>query len=99
MEPPPGRRFRAPKSFRPTKRHLFTSETVDVFLELQDEFVSQLRRAQGVDLRRAKIRSPASPLIRFSLGIGFALIAAHARRHLWQAQQVKEAYVQSKCHQ
>ena len=98
MEPPPGSRFRAPKLFRPVRRELHTQETVDAFLALQDEFVSRLRRAQGIDLSRAKVRSPVSPLIRFSLGIVFALIAAHARRHLWQAQQMKQAYVQSKRH-
>ena len=98
LEPPPGPRFRTPKLFRPARHELHALETVDVFLALQDDFVSRLRRAQGIDLRRTKVRSPMSPLIRFSLGIVFALNAAHARRHLWQIQQMKHAYVQSKRH-
>jgi hypothetical protein len=39
-------------------------------------------------LGRVKVRSPAMKLLRFPLGGLFAIMAAHERRHLWQAQQV-----------
>ncbi len=32
--------------------------------------------------------NPFFSLIRFSVGTGFQVIAAHERRHLWQAERV-----------
>ena len=36
------------------------------------------------------ISNPFFSLIRFSVGTGFQVIAAHQRRHLWQAERVRE---------
>jgi hypothetical protein len=52
------------------------------------QFVDRLRQANGLDLARAKVRSPTYAWLRFSLGSGFALMLAHERRHLWQARNV-----------
>ena len=62
-----------------------------------DQEISELlreeavRQASGLDLRRAKVMSPASTWIKMSLNSGFALMATHERRHLWQARQVLAA--------
>lgn len=56
--------------------------------EYQEQFIDRLRQANGIDLGRARVTSIASRWVRFSLGTGFALIAAHERRHLWQALSV-----------
>jgi hypothetical protein len=48
-------------------------------------------RADGLDLKRAVVTSPASRFFRMSLGAYLAFLAAHDRRHLWQARQVREA--------
>jgi hypothetical protein len=53
------------------------------------EVIERMRRAQGLHLGKAKVRSPFLPLLRYSLGQAFAIIAAHGRRHLWQAEQVR----------
>ncbi|HYZ85486.1 MAG TPA: DinB family protein [Bryobacteraceae bacterium] len=45
----------------------------------------------GLDLRKMKVRSPVSKWIKYNLGTALAVIAAHDRRHLWQAEQVREA--------
>jgi hypothetical protein len=88
MEPPPRRRFRAPRSFLPMLSH--SPETLlPAFLDWQDRIADRLKAANGLDLSRVKVWSPVLPLIRFSLGQTFALIAAHERRHLWQAEQVR----------
>ncbi len=88
IEPPPNGRARAPKVFRPQGGQLLES-VVPRFMDLQDQVVEWLRQANGVDLWRTKVRSPALALLRLSLGEIFALITAHERRHLWQAEQVK----------
>ena len=87
MEPPARIRVKAPQSFRPGERRA-RSEIMAAFRAYQVQFVDRLRQANGLDLRRAKVLSPASAWIRMSLNSGFALMAAHERRHLWQAQRV-----------
>jgi DinB superfamily len=53
------------------------------------EVVERMRLAEGLHLGKAKVKSPFMPLLRYSLGQAFAIIAAHGRRHLWQAEQVR----------
>jgi hypothetical protein len=59
-------------------------------MEKQEEYLRLARRAGRVDLARVKLESPASARVKLSLGETFALLAAHERRHLWQARQVKD---------
>ncbi len=87
-EPPAKRRVKAPKVFLPKAEQPLDS-VVPKFIELQDQFVERLWQANGLDLWRTKIRSPAIALLRLSLGETFALLTGHERRHLWQAEQVK----------
>jgi hypothetical protein len=47
--------------------------------------------AAEIDANRARFPNPFVPLIRFSVATGLFVIAAHDRRHLWQAEQVKQA--------
>lgn len=90
MEPPARVKVRAPVTFHPVPRRS-RSEIMAAFRAYQVQFVDRLRQANGVDLRRAKVHSPATRWIKMSLGAGFALMAAHERRHLWQAHQVTQA--------
>lgn len=87
MEPPAKIKVKAPESFRPGALRA-RSEIMAAFGAYQVQFVDRLRQANGLDLRRAKVHSPASPWVKVSLNSGFAVMAAHERRHLWQAQQV-----------
>jgi hypothetical protein len=90
MEPPAKIKLRAPEVFRPGAPRA-RSEIMAAFRAYQVQFVDRLRQANGLDLRRARVHSLASSWIRVSLNSGFALMAAHERRHLWQAQQVVTA--------
>jgi hypothetical protein len=88
-EPPVKTRMKAPKSaaplsFRPRR------ELLREFGELQEEFAERIRLANGLDLARVKVESPFLRMFKFSLGVGFAFLLAHERRHLWQAGQVRD---------
>ena len=63
-------------------------QVLSAFREFQVQFIARLHRANGLDLVRARVASPVSAWRRFSLGAGFALIAAHQRRHLAQARKI-----------
>lgn len=87
---PPRRKMKAPKIYVPSPRETWlVSTTAPRFFALQDELIERVERANGIDLRRLRIASPVTPLLRLSLGQWFALLAGHQRRHLWQAGQVK----------
>ena len=91
MEPPPLFRFKAPGIFKPpdTPQLLRSrSEIMAGFRGFQVQYMDRLRQANGVDLAKAKVVSPANRLLHISLGSGFALQIAHERRHLWQARQL-----------
>ena len=87
IEPPPKRRFKAPRASRP-RPHLDAERVIERFTKVQDEVVERLERSRGINLTQTKVRHPGTPLMRFRLGEIFVTIAAHERRHLWQAEQV-----------
>jgi DinB superfamily len=89
-EPPSRIRMKAPRPFLPTPDRP-RREVMVTLHAYQVQFIDRLNGANGLDLGRARVTSPASKWLRFSLGAGFALIAAHERRHLWQARRIVEA--------
>lgn len=89
-EPPVRRRFPAPGSFQPSASKLDQAEILAASVGLQDEFQRLLAAANGLHLAKVKIGTPAFRWLRVSLGQAFALTTAHERRHLWQADQVRQ---------
>lgn len=89
MEPPPKRRFSAPKKAVPAEDHDPEKVLAD-YLEIKDRLIELLRRSDDLDVCRAKVASPIARFLKFRLGAVFAFLAAHNRRHLWQARQVRQ---------
>ena len=88
QEPPPRMRMRAFKAIIPPTT-LSRNDVIARFIDWQEQIDVRLLQADGVDLRRAKHRSPVMPIFTWRLGTLFALTLAHERRHLWQARQVR----------
>jgi hypothetical protein len=87
MEPPPRFRVKNPAAFAPgTSRS--KQEVLPAFRAYQVQYIDRLHQANGLDLARARVGSPTSKLVRLPLGSAFLTLAAHERRHLWQAQQL-----------
>ena len=82
-------RFRAPKVVQPAATKSMDDVRAE-FLRWQDELAARIHGADGLDLRRARYKSPL-PLIKWSLGAFIQLMLAHERRHIWQARQVLQA--------
>ena len=87
-EPPPGLRFPAPRVLLPAPGKPMAA-ILSEFMDWQDRLDERLRQADGLDLQRARARSPAFPLFTWSLGSLFAITLSHERRHLWQARQIR----------
>ena len=88
FEPPPRMRFPAPKQFLPPAPQGPTTVIVGDFMRLGHEIGERMDRAEGLDLGRSVVVSPVTSLIRLSLGLSFALLTVHERRHLYQARAV-----------
>ena len=87
VEPPPRFKARAPKAFQPALSRP-RAETLAAFRAYQVQYIDRLRQANGLDLARARVQSPVASFLRLPLGSGFAMMAAHERRHLLQARTV-----------
>ncbi|MFW5947041.1 MAG: DinB family protein [Gemmatimonadota bacterium] len=91
MEPPP-KRFSRMKTFPELEpaADLDPAVTVDAFAELHEALIARLDEAAVLDLKRVKVRSVLDRRLKLSLGDWFAFLAAHGRRHLWQAERALE---------
>jgi hypothetical protein len=88
-EPPPKFRIRAPKRVRPPARIDDPLKLLPAFLKSQDEWERLMREQQGLHLGKIKVGSLTSPF-RACLAAALPWMMAHQRRHLLQAEQVKQ---------
>ena len=85
MEPPPRVRTKTRKIVEPPSTGTVRDALAD-FLKSQKTIRAFAREAARRNVR-ATFTSPFGPL-RFRIGTGLLVLAAHDRRHLWQARQV-----------
>jgi hypothetical protein len=86
LEPPPRRRLPAPRVIVPPPA-VTAGVALRDFQSSQAAAKELLLECRHLDLNRIRFANPFVPLIRFTVGAGFLIIAAHERRHLWQAAQ------------
>jgi hypothetical protein len=90
LEPPPRwwSRLKAPRSIRPRAAPPL-AETFSSFVASQADVRAFLRAHADLDLAGVRFQNPFVRGIRFSLATGLHVLAAHQRRHLWQAWRVR----------
>jgi hypothetical protein len=90
MEPPVRRKLRAPSQAQPG-----STTPRDQILRRYHDAHESIRRliaeSADLDVNRATFRNPFISLVRVRVGTALLVIAAHDRRHLWQAEQVRRA--------
>lgn len=91
MEPPVKWRMKTNRMFQPRAEPLQRDAVLVELTASRGRMLDRVRQSTGLDLRRAIVVSPVSWLIRVPLGAYLAFLAAHDRRHLWQARQVRAA--------
>jgi DinB superfamily len=87
--PETGRNLPAPKVFRPSESSSIHA-ALESFLEQQARFIEFVRETDGVDYNKTRVRSPVTPLMRYSLADAFVVTVVHGQRHLAQARRVRE---------
>lgn len=83
------RKFPAPKVFRPTDGSNIQN-ALQTFLDSQTRFLNFVKDSHGLDYNKTRLRSPVTPLMRYSLADAFVVIVVHNQRHLAQARRVRE---------
>jgi hypothetical protein len=86
-EPPPKIKLPAPKKIAPPSA--LTSAVVGDFQAIQNQLADFVREWGEADLGDLKVKDPLFP-IHLTADTHLLIIAAHNRRHLWQAEQVKK---------
>jgi len=89
VEPPVAVPMAAPPALIPAPA-VDPDNLVDCFHRSRDRYANTVRRGSGLDLPRIVLVEPVDPLIH-TLGGALAFLAAHDRRHMWQAEQVRRA--------
>lgn len=86
LEPPVRIRLKTLAAFVPASTGT-RAEVGAEFTRSQTELVRRIEKASGRDLTALKIVSPFNARLRYNLYSAFRVLAAHERRHLWQAER------------
>jgi hypothetical protein len=86
LEPPIRSRVKTTARFVP-KAVRAKAESLAEFVSLQEQLLAVVRDARGVDLKKVRVVSAFDKRVKYNLYSAFRIIAAHQRRHLWQAEQ------------
>jgi hypothetical protein len=92
VAPEAPRKLRAPKMFRPADASTIQG-SLKMFLDEQQKFIDFVGQCQHIDYNKTRIRSPVTPLMRYSLADAFVITVLHAQRHLAQARRVRESHL------
>jgi hypothetical protein len=88
LEPPYRMKARTPAAFVPGVED--PEAVLADFLERQRRLLEVLVEGSGLPLDRLPIRSPFAHWMHYGVYAAFVVIAAHERRHLWQAEQTAQ---------
>ena len=62
---------------------------VQEYIATRERLLELMRQADGKDLRRARLSSPAARFIRLNAGDAFMTLVVHTQRHLRQIERIK----------
>jgi len=90
VEPSPNsKRVSAPSKIRPAAR--VDLAVLDRFLSGNKSCRELIVRTRGKNINRIRFWNPFVPGVRFTVGTGLEIITGHERRHLLQAERVRDS--------
>jgi hypothetical protein len=90
QEPPVRIRVRTHDLIEPAPGALDPDAVLEQFELLHEELIVRINESGSLDRKRIRVRSVLDARLKLSLGDWFVFLAAHARRHLWQAERALE---------
>lgn len=88
LDAPPRRKLKAPRKAIPAL-HTTGEQVLTDFFAAHQSTRALIAACPDLDLNRIRFQNPFIGFLRFTVGAGLCIMAAHDRRHLWQAQQVR----------
>jgi hypothetical protein len=82
------RRTRAPRKIEPDKQ--VESSILESFLRSNQIAREVIYRAGDYDVNHIRFTNPFIPVLRFTAGTGLEIVSKHQRRHLLQAEHVRQ---------
>ena len=82
-------RGRAPRKIAPATQ--VDTSVLDRFVRSNDVARDLVRRASACDVNHIRFVNPFVPLLRFTVGTGLEIVWRHQRRHLLQAERIRQA--------
>jgi hypothetical protein len=86
LEPPYRFRLKVLAQLAPRRQDF--AAAWDSFMESQTQLSATIRSAAGLAIDKVKVKSPVYARISYNVYGAFRILAAHERRHLWQAEQI-----------
>jgi hypothetical protein len=83
------RKGKAPKKIVPIAS--VDATILDRFLASNDDARDLVERASGYDVNRIRFQNPFVPVIWFTVGTGIEILWRHQRRHLLQAEGIRQS--------
>ncbi|MDP9203275.1 MAG: DinB family protein [Gemmatimonadota bacterium] len=83
------RRLRAPRKIRPGAQ--IEPSILDRFISSNHRARELVHRAGNYDVNRIRFKNPFISVIRFTVGTGLEIVSKHQRRHLLQAERIRES--------
>ena len=90
LEPPVRQRVKTSAPLVP-KSTRAKAEALAEFRSQQGKLIDFLREVRDLDVGRIRVAWPLDSRVKYNLYSAFRILAAHQRRHLWQAEQAVAA--------
>lgn len=87
LMPASERKLPAPARWRPAPQP--RADGLEAYIRIREHLIDVVMRADGHDLRRTRLSSPVSRLIRLNLGDAIMALVVHTHRHLKQIARIK----------
>lgn len=95
LEPPAKSRFKTNEDFTPPSIEP-KEQVIREWDALQRDLVALLGEMEGLTLTKIKVTSPFSSRVKYNAYSAVCVIAAHQRRHLWQAENILAGLTRAK---
>jgi hypothetical protein len=95
LEPPYRLRYKVLHQLAPQCKDKDFEAAYNGFVESQAQLSEAICSAAGLAIDRVRIKSPVYGRISYNVYGAFRILAAHERRHLWQAEQILKALDQT----